>query len=171
MNNRLNFENNNNELSFGVPKSKMSMNYNDSYNKPSINGVELKGNLTSEDLKLSGGSDIELITELKPESIEEELDPNQVYNGNAIHDLARIFGIEMESVKKQLPNIITEFDIEGEYSEEDVYNANAILQLLELFVYEITMIQEGYDEISNNVRNHEDRLSALETVASELEVI
>lgn len=165
MNNRLNFENNNNELSFGVPKSKMSMNYNDSYNKPSINGVVLEGNKTTEELGIkAGGSDIELITELNPEDIENDLKPNQVYNGNAIHDLARIFGMTLEELTQEFPQIVTEFDIDQTYEDKQVYNANAIHQLLELFVGEIVMIQE-------QVESYDARISSLETVASELEVI
>ena len=117
-------------------------------NKPSINGVELIGDKTTEDL---GITDVELITKLSPESIEEDLKENQVYNGNAIHDLARLFGMTLEELTKTLPQIITEFDIEKTYEDSDVYNANAIHQLLELFVYEITMIQEGFEELYDAV--------------------
>lgn len=78
-------------------------------NKPSINGVELTGNKTTEDLGITAGSDIELIGEIKPESIEEELKFNQVYNGNAIHDLARLFGMTIEGITETIPK--GEFDV------------------------------------------------------------
>lgn len=116
-------------------------------NLPSINNVLLKGNLTSEDL---GITDIELIGEIKPESIEEDLKPNQVYNGNAIHDLARLFGMTIEELTKTLPNIIQEFDIDLEAKPEDVYNVIAIHQLMEIFGFEIMQIQEA-------VENKEDK--------------
>jgi hypothetical protein len=97
------------------------------------------------------GSDIELLTEILPESIEEDLAENQVYNGNAIHDLARLFGMTLEEVKETIPNIISEFDIELEANPEDVYNVIAIHQLLEIFVWEMTQIQEGFSELYDAV--------------------
>ena len=102
------FENQENNLSFDAPKTEIkgTSNYEELDNLPTLNGVEIKGNLTSEDL---GIEDIELITELKPESIEEDLKPNQVYNGNAIHDLARLFGMEMQNVYEKMPK--GEFDV------------------------------------------------------------
>ena len=111
-------------------------------NLPKINGVELIGNKTTEELGIEAGSNIELITELKPESIEEDLAENQVYNGNAIHDLARIFGMTLEEIVSVIPSVVTEFDIENEYDDNQVYNANAIHQLLEIFVTELENIQE-----------------------------
>lgn len=164
------------------PQGETDNNYQNATNKPSINGVELDGNLKTEDLlllyekllslpKINGitligdlstedlgieaGSDIELITKLYPESIEEDLKDNQVYNGNAIHDLARLFGLEMQNVYAIMPVILPNFDIEYTYEDNEVYNANAIHQLLELFVYEITMIQE-------EVASYSERISALE---------
>ena len=151
MNNELKFENDMSELTFGAPQTKIDMNYENATNKPSINGVELIGNKTTEELGIKAGSDIELITELKPESIEEELKENQVYNGNAIHDLARLFGMTLEELKQNLPNIIKEFDIEKTYEDNDVYNANATHQLAQLFGDEITQIQEGFGNLSNNM--------------------
>lgn len=117
MNNELNFENNKptatfenqeNNLTFDAPKTEVkgTSNYEELDNLPTLNGVEIKGNLTSEDL---GIEDIELITKLYPESIEEDLKPNQVYNGNAIHDLARLFGMEMQNVYEIMPK--GEFDV------------------------------------------------------------
>lgn len=120
-------------------------------NLPKINGKEIKGELTTEDLGIKAGTDIELITEILPESIEEDLEENQVYNGNAIHDLARLFGMEMVIVYGMIPSILTEFDIEKSYEDNEVYNANAIHQLLELFVWEITQIQEGFEELRQGV--------------------
>lgn len=125
--------------------------YNKLDNKPSINGVALEGNKTTKDLGIKAGSDIELITKIEPEDIEEDLKENQVYNGNAIHDLARLFGMTIEELTKTIPQILTEFDIELTYEDNEVYNANAIHQLLELFVYEITMIQEGFEELYDAV--------------------
>lgn len=61
-------------------------------------------------------------------------------------------------------NIIQEFDLEGEYTEKDVYGVYGIHNLMEVFANEITQIQE-------EVRENNDRLTALETVASELEEI
>ena len=145
INEELKFDSPRNDIGFETPK--VGFDYNNASNKPSINGKELKGNLTTEDLGIENGSDIELITELKPESIEEDLKPNQVYNGNAIHDLARLFGLEMANVYEIMPLIVPDFDIEATYEDNEVYNANAIHQLLELFVYEITMIQEGFEEL------------------------
>lgn len=112
-------------------------------NLPSINNVLLKGDLTSEDL---GITDIELIDEIKPESIEEDLKPNQVYNGNAIHDLARLFGMTIEELTKTLPVILPNFDIEYTYEDNEVYNANAIHQLLEIFGQEIMNIVDLLDK-------------------------
>ena len=157
------FELQTNELNFDAPKSSGggTKDYEKLENLPSINDVELKGNKSLEEL---GITDVELITELYPESIEEDLKDNQVYNGNAIHDLARLFGMTLEEFTKTLPQIITEFDIEKTYEDSEVYNANAIHQLLELFVYEITMIQE-------QVAEFDDRISALETATIELEEI
>ena len=97
------------------------------------------------------GSDIELIQHIYPESIEEELEDNQVYSGNAIHDLARLFGMTLEELKITLPNIIPEFDIELEAKPEDVYNVIAIHQLLEIFVWEMTQIQDGFSELYDAV--------------------
>lgn len=88
--------------------------YNKATNKPSINGVTLEGNKTTEDLGIQAGSDIELITEILPESIEEDLEENQVYNGNAIHDLARLFGMTLEEVKETIPKPI--FDMSCDIS-------------------------------------------------------
>ena len=148
------FESQTNELNFDAPKSSGggTKDYEKLDNLPSINNEKLIGNKTLEEL---GITDVELITELKPESIEEDLKPNQVYNGNAIHDLARLFGMTLEEFTKTLPQIITEFDIEKTYEDSEVYNANAIHQLLELFVYEITMIQE-------EIASYSERISALE---------
>lgn len=157
------FETQTNELSFDAPKSSGggTKDYEKLENLPSINNEKLIGNKTLEEL---GITDIELITKLKPEDIEEDLEPNQVYNGNAIHDLARLFGMTLAELVETLPQIITEFDIEKTYEDSEVYNANAIHQLLELFVYEITMIQEA-------VESYDDRISALETATIELEEI
>ena len=148
------FETQTNELSFDAPKSSGggTKDYEKLDNLPSINNEKLIGNKTLEEL---GITDIELITKLKPEDIEEDLKPNQVYNGNAIHDLARLFGMTLAELVETLPQIITEFDIEKTYEDSEVYNANAIHQLLELFVYEITMIQE-------EVASYSERISALE---------
>lgn len=142
---------NNAEIKIGTPQINVSNNYETLKNKPSINGVELVGNKTTEDLGIKAGSDIELIKHIYPESIEEDLEDNQVYNGNAIHDLARLFGMTLEELKTTLPNIISEFDIELEANPEDVYNVIAIHQLLELFVLEITQIQEGFEELYDAV--------------------
>lgn len=172
MNNELNlenvepkatFESQTNELSFDAPKSSGggTKDYEKLENLPSINNEKLIGNKTLEEL---GITDVELITELYPESIEEDLKDNQVYNGNAIHDLARLFGMTLAELVETLPQILTEFDIEYTYEDNEVYNANAIHQLLELFVYEITMIQEA-------VESYDGRISALETATIELEEI
>lgn len=154
-------ENNEVEINLEEEINSGSNDYNKQINKPSINGVELVGNKTTKDL---GIEDIELIPNIYPESIEKDLKPNQVYNGNAIHDLARLFGMTLEELTKTLPNIIKEFDIEDTYQDEDVYNANAIHQLMEIFGYEIVNIQE-------EVESYSERISALETIASELEEI
>ena len=139
------FENKQNKMEFKAPETNVNIdnNYENAKNKPSINGVELIGNKTSEDL---GIIDIELIGEIKPESIEEDLKPNQVYNGNAIHDLARLFGIEVEAIKEKLPILLKEFDIEYTYEDNEVYNANAIHQLMEIFGQEIMSIVDMLDQ-------------------------
>lgn len=157
------FETSQNNLNFDAPQTKGggTTNYPDLENLPSINNEKLIGNKTLEEL---GITDVELITELKPESIEEDLKDNQVYNGNAIHDLARLFGMTLAELVETLPVIVPNFDIELTYEDNEVYNANAIHQLLELFVYEITMIQE-------QVAEFDDRISALETATIELEEI
>ena len=142
---------NNAEIKIGTPQINVSNNYETLKNKPSINGVELVGNKTTEDLGIKAGSDIELIKHIYPESIEEDLEDNQVYNGNAIHDLARLFGMTLEELKTTLPNIISEFDIELEANPEDVYNVIAIHQLLEIFGLEIVQIQEGFSELHDAV--------------------
>ena len=90
-------------------------NYENAINKPSVNGVELSGNKTTEDL---GITDVDLITKILPESIEEDLEPNQVYNGNAIHDLARLFGMTLEEVKETIPKPI--FDMSCSISLTDM---------------------------------------------------
>lgn len=136
---------------FEAPKTEVNKDYNPLINKPRINGVVLEGNKTTEDLGIKAGTDIELIPKIEPEDIEEDLKPNQVYNGNAIHDLARLFGMTLEELTKTLPIIIPNFDIELTYEDNEVYNANAIHQLLELFVYEITMIQEEFEELRQGV--------------------
>ena len=148
------FELQTNELNFDAPKSSGggTKDYEKLENLPSINDVELKGNKSLEEL---GITDVELITELYPESIEEDLKDNQVYNGNAIHDLARLFGMTLAELVETLPVIVPKFDIELTYEDNEVYNANAIHQLLELFVYEITMIQE-------EIASYSERISALE---------
>ena len=148
------FETQTNELNFDAPKSSGggTKDYEQLENLPSINNKKLIGNKTLEEL---GITDVELITELYPESIEEDLEDNQVYNGNAIHDLARLFGMTLEELTKTLPVIVPNFDIELTYEDNEVYNANAIHQLLELFVWEITMIQE-------KVQSYDDRITALE---------
>ena len=140
-----------NEFEFDTPKAETNTNYENLENLPSINGVKLIGDKTTEDLGIQAGSDIELITELYPESIEEDLEENQVYNGNAIHDLARLFGMTLEELTKTLPNIISEFDIELEANPEDVYNVIAIHQLLEIFVWEMTQIQDRFSELYDAV--------------------
>lgn len=143
------------EVEVEVGGSVVKDDYEKLKNLPSINGKELIGDLSTEDLGIEAGSDIELITELKPESIEEDLKPNQVYNGNAIHDLARLFGMTLQDLTKTLPQIITEFDLYAEYKENDVYNAIAVNQLMEIFGFEIMQIMEF-------VEDHEERISALE---------
>ena len=144
------FENKQNKMEFKAPETNVNIdnNYENAKNKPSINGVELIGNKTSEDL---GIAYIELITEILPESIEEDLEEYKVYNGNAIHDLARLFGLEMQTVYELMPIIVPDFDIEKTYEYKHVYSANAIHQLLELFVWEITQIQEGFEELYDAV--------------------
>ena len=132
---------------FEAPKAEVNKDYEKLDNLPKINGVELKGNKTTEDLGIKAGTDIELIPKIEPEDIEEDLKPNQVYNGNAIHDLARLFGMTLEELTKTLPIIVTEFDIEKTYEDSEAYNANAIHQLLEIFVWEMTQIQEGFSEL------------------------
>lgn len=136
-----------NSVEYEIGKNKYTSSYNPLTDKPQINGVELVGNKTTEDLGIKVGSDIELITEIKPESIEEDLEENQIYNGNAIHDLARLFGMTIEELTKSIPSVLTEFDIEKTYEDKEVYNANAIHQLLELFIWEITQIQEDFNEL------------------------
>ena len=222
MNNRLNFENNNNELSFGVPKSKMSMNYNDSYNKPSINGVELIGDLTTEDLGIEIPDESQIfdvsctislatmkvsnVTSYSEEIIAKKNEgylvrlnctfvenPNlkvvcmlNVIDGNDTFFYPLIRGNIGAGTKNYLfrlgigktyatisahelsegsdMNIIPEFDTDGNYTEKDVFNAIAILELTELLASTIEELQEEDTNI-------EKRLEALETVASELEVI
>lgn len=132
------------EVEVEVGGSVVKDDYEKMKNLPSINGKELIGNLSTDDLGIIA---IELITKIEAEDIEEDLKPNQVYNGNAIHDLARLFGMEMAIVYEIMPLIVPDFDIEKTYEDNEVYNANAILQLLELFVWEITQIQEGFDEL------------------------
>lgn len=110
-------------------------------NKPSINGVELTGNKTTEDL---GITDIELITKLYPESIEEDLKDNQVYNGNAIHDLARLFGMTLEELTKTLPTLLTEYDGQ-QHEDNEVYNANAVTNLIDLMALSLPKIITEFD--------------------------
>lgn len=194
MDNELFFENQSSEISFDVPMSggSVNMDYSKATNKPSINGVVLEGNKTTEELGIVAGSDIELITKLEAEDIENDLEPNQVYNGNAIHDLARLFGMTLEELMTTLPNIIKEFDIEKTYQDGDVYNANAIHQLMQIFGQEITNLQTADVEINDElesqatkitklnltdieinkkVDNFEERITSLETITSELEEI
>jgi hypothetical protein len=77
MNSELNFENNKptatfenqeNNLSFDAPKTEVkgTSNYEELNNLPTLNGVEIKGDLTSEDLDIIGSSmtEIELSTDL-----------------------------------------------------------------------------------------------------------
>lgn len=65
MDNELRFGNDMPEFQFGSVYNKVSMNYVEATNKPSINGVELVGNLTSEDLKLSAGTGAIIIDDVK----------------------------------------------------------------------------------------------------------
>lgn len=74
-------------------------NYKKLSNKPSINGVELNGNLTSEDLKLKVESDINIIPEF---DIEVDREYNDVYNVPAIHQLLEIFAWEIEQIQEEL---------------------------------------------------------------------
>jgi hypothetical protein len=76
-------------------------NYKKLSNKPSINGVELNGNLTSEDLKLKVGSDINIIPEF---DIEVDREYNDVYNVPAIHQLLEIFALEMTQMQEAIEN-------------------------------------------------------------------
>lgn len=69
---------------------------------PSINGVELIGNLTTDDLGIeAGGSDIGILTEF---DIEKTYEDNEVYNANAIHQLMEIFGFEIMNIMEFIEN-------------------------------------------------------------------
>lgn len=148
MNNELDFNNTDpiatfeaqtNELNFEAPKSSGggTKNYPDLENLPKINGVELVGNKTTEDLLL----------------LYEKLLSLPKINGiTLIGDLSTDdLGIEAGSSI----NIISEFDIDLEANPEDVYNVIAIHQLMEIFGFEIMQIQEF-------IEDHEYRISALE---------
>lgn len=132
MNNELEFENDNQELEFGSAYTSVNMDYSKAKNKPSINGVELIGNLTTEDLGIEAGSDIELIPELKPESIEEDLKPNQVYNGNAIHDLARLFGETIAGVTGSV----------DELKEKTIFDVSCTINLTDMEVSNVSNFSE-----------------------------
>jgi hypothetical protein len=82
-------------------KTGFENNYKKLSNKPSINGVELNGNLTSEDLKLKVGSDINIIPEF---DIEVDREYNDVYNVPAIHQLLEIFALEMTQMQEAIEN-------------------------------------------------------------------
>lgn len=101
-----------------ITKTEGVSNYNALSGKPSINGVELQGNKTTQDLHIN------------------------------------------------LPNIISEFDIEVEREQNDIYNVPAIHQLLEIFAWEITQMQEElkskeqvYIDVNLNYFPNEGRLS------------
>ena len=89
-------------------------------------------------------TDIELLKEIKPESIEEELKDNQVYNGNAIHDLARLFGMTLEELTKTLPVLLTEYDGQ-QHEENEVYNANAVTSLIDLMALTLPNLIKEFD--------------------------
>ena len=129
---------------FEAPKTEVNKDYNPLINKPSINGVVLEGNKTTEDLGIKAGTDIELIPKIEPEDIEEDLKPNQVYNGNAIHDLARLFGMTLEELKKTLPILLTEYDGQ-QHGENEVYNANAVTTLIDLVALSLPQIITEFD--------------------------
>lgn len=92
------------EIILGV-KTGFENNYKKLSNKPSINGVELNGNLTSEDLKLKVGSDINIIPEF---DIEVDREYNDVYNVPAIHQLLEIFAWEIEQIQEELERVKSE---------------------------------------------------------------
>lgn len=140
MNNELEFVNDNEELEFGSAYTSVDMDYSKAKNKPSINGVELVGNLTTEDLKIqAGGSDIELITELKPESIEEELKDNQVYNGNAIHDLARLFGERVNGIDGLVDKL----------KEKTIFDVSCTISLIDMEVSNVSNFSKEIIEKRN----------------------
>ena len=122
-------------------------------NLPSINGKELIGDLTTEDLGIEAGGNFNILSEYDGEEHQE----NDIYNANAVSQVVNLMALS-------LPDILTEFDIENEYEDKQVYNANAIHQLLEIFVMEMENMQ-------NNIDDMEERVASLETLATELEEI
>lgn len=143
------FETSENNLSFDAPQSKGggTTNYPDLENLPRINGVELVGNKTTEDLLL----------------LYEKLLSLPKINGITLIGDLSTDDLGIKAGGSDI-NLKTEFDLYGEYEENDVYNAIAINQLMEIFGFEIMQVMEF-------VENHEERISALETATIELEEI
>lgn len=123
------FETNDNKLEFDTPQTNVNMDYQKSKNKPSINGVELLGNLTTDQLKLLYSKLLELPT----------------INGKTI--VGNLTTEDLGIVSGTVINLLHEFDIEKseEIEPNDVYSAIAILELMEIFGFEITQIQEALE--------------------------
>ena len=112
-------------------------NYEKMKNLPSVNGVELKGKLKTEDLKLI----YEMLINLP------KINGVELKGDLSTDDLGIEAGSDVD--------ILTVFDIEQTYEDNQVYNANAIHQLMEIFGFEVMQIMDF-------VENHEERISALE---------
>lgn len=128
-------------IDYEIGKNKNATSYNPLTDKPSINGVELIGNINSDDLGIKGVSDYEEL-ENKP-----KINGKELIGDLSTDDLGIEAGSDVD--------ILTVFDIEYTYEDNQVYNANAIHQLMEIFGFEIMNIMEF-------VENHEERISALE---------
>ena len=125
-------------IDYEIGKNKNTTSYNPLTDKPSINGVELKGKLKTEDLKL----------------IYEMLINLPKINGVELKGDLSTDDLGIQAGGSDI-NLKTEFDLYAEYEEKDVYNAIAVNQLMEIFGFEIMQIMEF-------IENHEERISALE---------
>lgn len=97
----VNLEIGSSEVEFEIGKNKNTNSYKSLTDKPSINGVELVGNKTTEELGIEAGSDVDILTVF---DIEYTYEDNEVYNANAIHQLMEIFGYEIMNLVEVIEN-------------------------------------------------------------------
>lgn len=175
------FEDVSNKLSFEAPNTNLDMNYNNASNKPQINGVELIGNKTTEDLGIVGTSMTEIEVSTNPE---EPTDISQYFEKSGTYVAKNTGILDFEGIATPIAKggffTVQNFkDDASKFGVEvpDEYN----VLMVSLFVYngeiaeEVLLKRIGLDEWSAGIKitsaNASDYLDLDIDVTSEVQEV